>query len=396
MKYKSRKQQWLRASVVKMLTQLWGYTCTDVLKEKGYDPNTLNGWMKGPQTTHTLFFTLERINHGEAHWRTDGPCARMEMLGVKPAHPKTKAQTSRTKTREQFADWLKCGSPFTLYPDSLGYDQELGGETQEGVVQYIDWTSPLVNKFEVYEKWRGVLNDGFLWDMIITVNGIPMVAVLTAPRTSGHRPCEEAYDEMRHQLDADPFFDTYAMLCIISDGETTLVGSPDDPREWFFEWDVPSEVSDEAVKDGITDPRLWPYYALLKPEVLLEYLFVFCSLTGNADAGTLMRYCAHSHQYYAVLAAHRHLLEGYGPGYAVLPERDEEVRRYPFDTNYETTRELICDLSLLGNYENPDEEAEQERGATMQFYTKPNVGGTEPKGLCVYRPHHQLNAPLAQ
>lgn len=382
---KSRKLLAFRKRIIKLLTEQFGYVYED--KRKEWEDKTPRR-MYGPHIEgHWLVSLMERINTGEAYYRAEVAAVLMEGLARKQANGDS------TRTHDEavllffdllFGGWEKC-----LTPDSLGYDEELGGEKQYITVNYVDWLHPRNNQFCVSEGWRGCCNNGVAWDLIISVNRIPLVAVMMAPTTPGHRPCQEAYDMMFEQLMPDLRFDTSCMLCIISDGHTTLVGSPDDPPEWFLPWDVPQEVAREAEAKGGSESAT-PFYALLQPEVLLRYLYGYVRPVGEDE--DMVRYCAHSHQFYAVDAALHHLLQGEGQGYAVLPESDEQLRSYPFLNNYDTTRQLMVDNMQMGLYGEVDPARRSD--AKVSFKTLPEMS-LAPDGVCVYRPQNQLVSPLA-
>lgn len=98
------------------------------------------------------------------------------------------------------------------------------------------------------------------------------------------------------------------------------------------------------------------------------------------------------HQVYAVKAAARHLVEGEDAGYAVLAQSDEELRPYPFETNYETTRRLFADYVILSDVLNGVEEGSD---ATVQFVVEPRLSPEALPGQCIYRPETKLKSPLA-
>lgn len=389
---KSRKLLAFRKRIIKLLTEQFGYVYEDKRKEwePGYD---LDAWMHGPRILDFLLLSqMDDINTGEAHYRTDWPCSELAMLTYQQSNPLSTVKAKRPFHPDaivQFFELLFGGWQLRLTPDSLGFDPKVGGKEQFITVNYVDWLHPLRNRFVVSEGWRGVCNDGVAWDLILSVNYIPVVGVMLAPTTLGHRPCEEAYELMHKQIQADKTFDTSCMLCIISDGHTTLVGSPDDPPEWFLPWDVPQEVAREAEAKG-GSVSATPFYALLQPEVLLRYLFGYVRPIGEGEC--LRRYCAHSHQFYAVDAAMRHLLTGEGSGYAVLPKSDEQVRLYPFESNYDTTRQLMVDNMQMGLYGEID--LQREAKPVVRFVVMPQLGAV-PDGVCIYRPLSPLVSPLS-
>lgn len=388
---KSRRLLEFRKSIVRLLTQQLGYWYENTRKENLSHTNDLHHWMWGPRVDDMLYSYLDDINTGEAHYRTDIPATIMDHLGdrqIAALYRPMDDLPSTLEARWQMYDLLHCGYEFEIKRGQCGYDRKLKGR-QYGVVQFVNWLDPTANHFKVHECWHGVKADGVAWDLIITINGIPLVAVMIAPTTEGHRPCEEAYQQMRAQLDADPRLRTYCLLCLISDGKTTLVGTPDDPPEWFLPWEILPADQQRAEQLDIS-PRLHPFLSLLDKERLIQYLRHFVRLVGEDE--NQMLYAATCHQVHAVLAAGRFMAEREGKGYAVLPQSDEAVRAYPFETSYETTRRLFHDYLLMSDLL---DDVEEGKNASIRFVVEPRMSNEPLEGVCVYRPQGRLHSPLA-
>lgn len=381
--HNSRKLIPFRKRIIRLLTEHFHYTYIDKRKERRKSPD-INAWMYGPRVEgEHMLWDMEHINLGEAHYRVDYPCTEMELLGY--------SKRTRDAKIEQYFDLMFCGWEFEMHKVRRGPHLRDGVDEQFGTVQFVDWLSPENNRFTIYEGWQGVCNDGVSWDLIIALNHIPVAAVMIAPTTPGHRPCEEAYQLMRSQLDADPVLSTYLMFCIISDGEQMLVGGPDDLAEWFLPWEVPASVREEAANAcQLTDSRLLPIYALLRPEGLCDYIYGFVRPTGS-DRGTV-RFCAHSHQFYAVKAALYHLRYGAGQGYAVLPDADDESRPSPMGSSKETTRQLMLENYSI-RYFDPDDVADPQ--AQFSILNASEFDASQLSSASVYYPLRPLISPLA-
>lgn len=383
----SRRLLAFRKSIVKLLTQQMGYKYQN-MRQRAKETPDLQAWTGGPEVSFLHYSYLEMINTGRSHDRVDYPASVMEHLGdrqLRAQHFNTEEQPLNEARVEMF-DLLLCGYEFEVKRGQYGYNRRQGGR-QFGTVQYINWLQPEANHFRVHECWRGVTGGDEAWDMVLCINGIPLVGVMTAPTTSGHRPCEEAYQQMRRLLDADPRFSTYCLLCLISDGKTTLVGSPDDPPEWFLPWEVLPHERQLADEQNIPE-RLHPFFAVLSRQSLINYIRHFVRLVNDGH----ICYAAHSHQIHAIMAAAAHLAQGHGPAYALLPQADEALRSYPFETNYQTTRLLFAEYLQLANLKVDEDE---KREATVRFEVEQPMSITPLEGECIYRPHKMLYSPLA-
>ena len=388
---KSRSLLGFRKGIVRLLTQQLGYKYEDMRKRHPLNPD-VNSWMLGPRVGELALTQVEHVNIGEAYYRADFAITHLEFLGMRQVRYRYYMQDEEVPTpqeaRERAYEQLLCGHEFEVKRGQAGYDRKQGGR-QFGTVQYINWLDPEANTFTVHEGWRGVLNDGVAWDLVISINSIPLVGVMLAPTTPGHRPCEEAYQLMRQQIDADPCFGTYCQFCLISDGKTTLVGTPDDPPEWFLPWEI-LDLDRQWADDQNIEEKYLTFCTKLSKQALVRYLRHFVRLVGEGERQML--YAAHCHQVHAVIAAGIHLAQGWGPAYAVLPKSDELLRAYPFDTNHETTRQLFHDYMIMSDLLDDADEAKQ---ASVQFVVEPRMSAEPIPGECVYRPQGRLHSPLA-
>lgn len=160
------------------------------------------------------------------------------------------------KVQYQFYSMMQFGVEFPYGENQDKFDQ----------VQLIDYLDIKNNTFRIVEGWMGVRLDGFYWDYIVMVNNLPVVGVVIKKTEEGNRPCEDAFFEMQCQLDDDRVFSTYVQMCIISDGTTTLYGSPSDAYEDFEPWGALCE------EDKDLPPELATFAAVLRPETLLDIL----------------------------------------------------------------------------------------------------------------------------
>jgi len=377
----SRKLLPFRKRIIRLLTERFGYKYEDKRKRTHtYADARLTGpHVDGPW----LLSDMERINLGEAHFHAEHPCSEMEALGY--------SNRTRDEKIEQYFELMFCGWEFQMRKANSGPLLGDGEDEQYGTVQFVDWLYPENNSYTVYEGWPGVLGDGVAWDLIIALNHIPVAAVMLAPTTPGHRPCEEAYQQMRRQLDADPVLSTYLTFCIIGDGNQMLVGGPDDLAEWFMPWEVPASVFRDAFNGyQLNDSRMLPIYALLRPEALCDYINGFVRPTGS-DRG-IVRFCAQCHQFYAVQALLYHLRNGYGTGYAILPDADDLARPTPTGSSKETVLMLVAENYSI-RYFDPEEAADSEVG--FMVFLASEYDARLHTGQSVYYPIIPLVSPLA-
>ena len=129
----------------------------------------------GPRPDYWFFeLDLKRFHAGEAFYRVEYFSTMVSGIGRKAFHhywPESKVTDtySLSEARERFYDYLLCG-----------YEFKYGSKRrpQYGLCQLIDYKNLASNTLRVIEAWPGSQPNGFAWDLIITINSMPLVAVV--------------------------------------------------------------------------------------------------------------------------------------------------------------------------------------------------------------------------
>lgn len=208
------------------------------LLEAGYSlgkvPEPVNDpalrWMDGPSPDSDLLeHDLKRFHVGESFYRVESFATRVNFLGVRAYHhsssnsPHHEQSISLEEARQTFYDWLISGYEFRYgNPKQPSY----------GMCRLIDFVSPDVNRLRVFEGWQGVRRNGFAWDLIISINSLPIAAVIYGNKGDLLNTAIQA----REELDADPVFGTFVQFLIVTDGHSSYMGSPTDAPTNFAKW----------------------------------------------------------------------------------------------------------------------------------------------------------------
>ncbi len=187
------------------------------------------------------------------------------------------------------------------------------GETRGDFVRLIDWLDPARNDWLAVNQFsiKGA-NSAHAHtrrpDIILFVNGLPLVLVELKNPTDENADIWKAFDQLQTYKEqiADVF--QYNELLIISDGSDARVGSLSANAERFMQW---------RTIDGIALDPLGQYNeletlirGLLAPATLLDYLRYFVLFE---DDGTLTKKIAGYHQYHAVRSAIDHVIAAARP-----------------------------------------------------------------------------------
>lgn len=173
-------------------------------------------------------------------------------------------------------------------------------------VSLIDFNNPLsndllvVNQFPVIER-----NQHKRPDVILFVNGLPLVVMELKNPTSENADIKSAFKQIQTYKQAIPTLFTYNGLCLISDGLECKAGSISADFGRFMTW----KTSDGISEDSKYKPQLETLInGMLNPETFLDLIqnFVVFEKTKREDPKTGMiqvhtvKKISGYHQYYAV------------------------------------------------------------------------------------------------
>lgn len=189
---------------------------------------------------------------------------------------------------ETFFDYLQNGVEVTSYED---------GESKTRMAYLIDYENPEANSFVVANQLTIEGRDTRRPDVLIYVNGMPLVVIELKSLNTEFSDVDSAYRQIKnYQKGIEELF-VYNAFNIISDFTTTEVGTITANLEWYKEW---------KTSDGKTESKEYgdyetPIKGLLDKRNFLEIIknFIFFE---HADGGT-NKIMAQYHQYYAVKKA---------------------------------------------------------------------------------------------
>jgi type I restriction enzyme R subunit len=184
------------------------------------------------------------------------------------------------------------------------------GETRGDFVRLLDWQSPDNNEWLAVNQFtiKGPKHTRRP-DIILFVNGLPLVLLELKNPADEHADIWKAYDQIQTYKEQIPDVFQYNEVLVISDGTEALLGSLSADAERFMAW---------RTIDGRTLDPLGPFQELqtlvrgvLAPEYLLDYLRYFVLFE---DDGKLVKKIAGYHQFHAVRAAIERVVQASRPG----------------------------------------------------------------------------------
>ena len=186
---------------------------------------------------------------------------------------------------EQFTLWMQGGM-------EVSYQQD--GETRTALMQIIDYAHQERNLFKVVNQWRVEQFKSKRCDMVVMVNGLPLVVVELKSAVAEDATIDDAYLQIRNYQQSVPSLFTYNAFNVISDMSETRAGTITAKQERYMEWKT---VDGDYETTSLADYRTF-FLGMFDKHRLLDILQNFICFDKNQ--GSMAKILTAYHQYYAV------------------------------------------------------------------------------------------------
>lgn len=187
-----------------------------------------------------------------------------------------------------FMDYLQNGIPVRFFVD---------GDERSSIVYLADYKNPDNNSFIVANQWTFIESSKKRPDIILFLNGLPVVLVELKSPSREETDVSEAYKQLRNYMQEIPSMFIYNAICIMSDHLTSKAGTITSGEDRFMEW---------KTKDGDYEDTQYAKFdtffeGMFQKERLLDIIknFICFSNEGINSFKILAGY----HQYFAVKKA---------------------------------------------------------------------------------------------
>ena len=126
-----------------------------------------------------------------------------------------------------FMDYLQNGIPVRYFVD---------GEERSSIVYLVDYKNPDDNSFIVANQWTFIENSNKRPDVILFLNGLPVVLVELKSPSREETDASEAYRQLRNYMKEIPSMFIYNAICVMSDQLTSKAGTITSGEDRFMEW----------------------------------------------------------------------------------------------------------------------------------------------------------------
>lgn len=187
-----------------------------------------------------------------------------------------------------FMDYLQNGIQVSYYDN---------GEHKAGIVYLVDYKNKENNSFIVANQWTFIENSNKRPDVLVFLNGLPVVVVELKSPSREETDASEAYLQLRNYMKEIPSMFIYNAICVMSDQAVSKAGTITSGEDRFMEW---------KTKDGSYENTAYAQFdtffeGIFEQERFLDILknfICFCN-EGTKSYKILAGY----HQYFAVRKA---------------------------------------------------------------------------------------------
>ncbi len=218
---------------------------------------------------------------------------------VNPSKPKTAIHEAIAKLRnietgnlaqknELFMDYLQHGIEVSYHD---------GKEQKHEIIYLIDYKNIKRNSFQVINQWTFVEHSEKRADIIIFINGLPLVIVELKSPSREETDASEAYRQLRNYMKEVPSLFVYNAFCVMSDFACSKAGTITSKEDRYMDW---------KTKDGAYESIEFADYdtffeGIFVKERLLDIIKNFtCFSKDESGAAKIL---AGYHQYFAVKKA---------------------------------------------------------------------------------------------
>lgn len=254
----------------------------ELFQSMGYDyvygPNVETRDFYSPLYEEILIDSLNKINPKAPQQAIQDAIFKLKNIDV----------VDLVQQNETFMDYLQNGI-------EASYSEK--GETKTTFVYLVDYNNIKNNSFIIANQWTFIEHSEKRPDILIFLNGIPVVLMELKSPSREETDASEAYRQIRNYIKEIPSMFTYNAICVISDFSLTKAGTITSDETRFMEW---------KTKDGSYENTQYANFdtffeGMFEKERLLDIIknFICFSNDGTKQIKILAGY----HQYFAVRKA---------------------------------------------------------------------------------------------
>ena len=244
-----------------------------------YGPNIERDYYV-PFYEEQLIESLTTINYGKPRPAIDEAISKLKDIEI----------GSLPQRNELFMDYLQHGIEVSFFD---------GKEQCNDIIYLIDYNDKNIkrNDFKVINQWTFVENSEKRADIILFVNGLPLVVIELKSPSREETNVSEAYLQLRNYMKEIPSLFVYNAFCVMSDMACSKAGTITSNEDRYMEW---------KTKDGKYESSQFIDYDTFFEGIFIKERFIdiiknfICFSKEESGAAKIL---AAYHQYFAVKKA---------------------------------------------------------------------------------------------
>ncbi|MBD5150554.1 MAG: type I restriction endonuclease subunit R [Oscillibacter sp.] len=257
-------------AILQLFQERLGYTYI-------YGPNVERDY-HSPLYEDVLLPCLQRVN----------PAVPMDAINEAVYKLKNFESGTLLQKNMVFTDYLQNGVPVKYF---------VKGEERSTLVYLVDFKNPANNDFTVANQWTVIENSEKRPDVILFVNGLPLVVVELKSPSREETDASAAYRQLRNYMHEIPSLFIYNAVCVMSDLTTSKAGTITSGEDRYMEWKT-TDGSYENTQYAQFDTF---FEGLFEKNRFLDIIKNF--ICFNVDGQNTFKILAGYHQYFAVKRA---------------------------------------------------------------------------------------------
>jgi len=210
------------------------------------------------------------------------PQAAVDEALRKIAHIET---GSLVQCNETFTDWLQNGIDVSYWN---------GKETKHAHLNLVDYEDIARNSFEIVNQWTFVERSEKRADLIVLLNGLPVVLMELKSPSREETDVSAAYRQIRNYMKEIPQLFHYNMFCVMSDMTETKAGTITANEDRYMQW---KSTDGHYLSEEVVDYDIF-FEGMFEKHRFLDILRNF--ICFNKDESGDSKILAGYHQYFAV------------------------------------------------------------------------------------------------
>lgn len=249
----------------------------DLQYQHVYGPNIERDFYS-PLYEDVLLESIERINDGLSQSAIDDALYKLKNF----------ENGELVQKNMVFMDYLQNGVPVRYFD---------GSEEKSSIVYLIDYDNVNNNSFIVANQWTFIESSNKRPDIILFINGLPLVVMELKSPSRDETDASEAYRQLRNYMHEIPSMFIYNAICVMSDHLVSKAGTITSGEDRFMEW---KSKDGNRVNDKFAQFDTF-FEGIFEKERLLDIIknFICFSNEGIKTFKILAGY----HQYFAVKKA---------------------------------------------------------------------------------------------